>query len=593
MAVNKRNLNNNGTETGWPFINYAQEARGFQTAGGQQSVPISIPRFKYTWLAEFQINPRVFENPSTNLEEFLKDGKIYTQLLSIDHPSPKIKTEKIRSYNKWITVPTQVEYDIATMTFHDDSTSVTSALWKEHLNFYTHQASIGDTISGIGANANLGSQSESNSYQFGNALVGGDVRAKMDERPSLGMRLKANDMRHFFDAIVLYDLGTEPDGINVYWYHHPMINAWNHENLDKEDRTGNVRISASFDYEGYYFAIGQNRDNLSGYIKTILGDSFAGSSVVKNGIARGGRETNRNRKVELSSPDSLTADPRFEEGIGDELPDDVAFSDPSGLSSQLAKEKQAMLDAGFIDEIGDELPFGVEIEVPIVNDFFGDDFAGGEFFLDEIGDEFLQEPLSPKQLGSGIPLSLASKGRDLLQVRGQAEKLLGQFGGNIANMPAKVQGILGELQGRELNLVKTIQRQASRVQDKITNTVSENTSSLNTKLFKIGGNILGGQLPSLPQIPNPLNGANGIVREVLGRDVISTARKSAQVASLARTLNLNTLLDTNNSQLETAIKTTGGNLASAVVKKLIDERKTLSNAKTLESKILNKLTDLL
>ncbi len=299
MAVNKRDLGGIDGETGWPFVNYAQEERNLQSAPGNSASALSIPRFKFTWLVEFTLSPRALDNPVTNLGDFINDGgRLYTHLLSIDHPSPTTKIEKLRSYNKWIIIPTQIEYPQATMTFHDDSTSVVQALWKEHLNFYTHQATIGDTISGLEVNTNLGgSTRESNSYQYTDDLTatdGGEMRSSMGRRPSLGMRLKPNDGRHFFETIKIADLGTEPDGINVYFYHRPMITGWAHDNLDKEDRTGNVRVTATFDYEGYYYTIGQNRGRIA--------SDTAGRTLTdgprKNGIARDGLEQPVNRPVD-------------------------------------------------------------------------------------------------------------------------------------------------------------------------------------------------------------------------------------------------------------------------------------------------------
>ena len=299
MAVNKRDLNTLTDETGSPFVNYAQEERNFQSAPGNIASALSLPRFKFTWAVEFQFSPRALDNPITNLSDFVNDsGRLYVHLLSIDHPQSTIKTEKLRSYNKWINVPTQVEHPSASMTFHDDSTSVVQALWKENLNFYTHQATIGDTLSGP-RNTNLSWSGESNSYQFTDDLTatdGGEMRSSMGRRPSLGMRLKPNDGRHFFESIKIIDLGTEPDGLNVYWYHRPIITGWDIDSLDKEDRTGNVRVTASFDYESTYFTIGQYRGRFAG-------DGSANANVRgtarKAGIARDGLEERVNRPVEL------------------------------------------------------------------------------------------------------------------------------------------------------------------------------------------------------------------------------------------------------------------------------------------------------
>ena len=267
MAINSSDADS--PAPGWPFVNYAQRDRNLNS----DSRPLSIPRFKFTYLVEFQLNPLVLNNPETspvtNIAEFEKNGRIYTHLKTIDYPQVEHIYETLRSYNKYIKIPMRAEYSTASMTFDDDSTSIIQTLWKEYENFYTHAASIGDNL-GTGTVSNLGSLNEVNAFQLSDVLVGEEVRASMDTRPSLGMRLKPNDQRHFFEAITIYDLGTEPQGINVHWFHRPVFTGWEHTALEKEDRTGKVEITVPFEYEGYYFAVGQNRGRIRDFMSRVL-----------------------------------------------------------------------------------------------------------------------------------------------------------------------------------------------------------------------------------------------------------------------------------------------------------------------------------
>jgi hypothetical protein len=155
------------------------------------------------------------------------------------------------------------------MTFDDDSASIVLALWKEYLGFYSYLGSIGQNIA-TGNNTNLVSTNEINSFQIRNELTGDEQRSSMNTRPSLGLKLKPNDTRHFFDSIVIYDLGTEPQGINVYWYHRPVITNWDHSNLDRDDRTGRVDINITMEYEGYYFALGIKRSQIKEIFQELL-----------------------------------------------------------------------------------------------------------------------------------------------------------------------------------------------------------------------------------------------------------------------------------------------------------------------------------
>jgi len=446
MAVNKRDLNTLTDETGWPFVNYAQEERNLQSAPGNIASALSIPRFKFTWAVEFQFSPRALDNPITNLADFINDrGRLYVHLISINHPSSTIKTEKLRSYNKWINVPTQVEHPSASMTFHDDSTSVVQALWKENLNFYTHQATIGDTLSG-NRRTNLSWTDESNSYQFTDDLTstdGGEMRSAMGRRPSLGMRLKPNDGRHFFESIKIIDLGTEPDGLNVYWYHRPIITGWDIDALDKEDRTGNVRVTASFDYESTYFTIGQYRGRFAGDGETDdNGRLFAGRGARKAGIARDGLEGRVNRPVELT------------EGI-------VA---PATIRAAAEAKRAA--------------------EVAAANEFIHD-FDG------------VFEPALESELKPTIPESLEGKQQDLEQVEAERAAI---FEDALENEDADLER-LSELNKRDNELTEAIKEQKATEAASAFPNEPERSALLNTQdAANIGTSDI-----STTSVPDPAN----------------------------------------------------------------------------------------
>lgn len=313
MAINSSDVDN--PAPGWPFVNYAQRDRNLNT----DSRPLSIPRFKFTYLVEFQINQEVLRNPVTNISEFERNGRIYTHLKTIDYPTANHVYETLRSYNKYIKIPMKAEYPAASMTFDDDSTSIIQTLWKEYEHFYTHAASIGEARA-AGVVSNLGSTNEASAFQLSDILVGEEVRQSMDTRPSLGMKLKPNDQRHFFEAITIYDLGTEPQGINVHWFHHPVFTSWEHTALEKEDRTGKVEITVPFEYEGYYFAVGQNRGRIRDFMFRIL-DFVPPEEVdfIPEGLSGIGRQIPKSQRTEF--------DPLFGSGGEDFESENVSLTD--------------------------------------------------------------------------------------------------------------------------------------------------------------------------------------------------------------------------------------------------------------------------
>lgn len=262
---------NFGNYQGWPHVNHAMETRGTQTATGSARSTIIYPRRKYTFLVEFQFNYRAVAQDrfQTNLLDYIQNGKLYASLRSIDHPRMSFKTEKLNSYNKKVIIPTGTEYAPATVSFHDDNASIIAALWKEYRRFYQYEGQIGDE----NFQATGNTMSLLDEFRAGNELIGSEVRNNMNTRPSMGLRMREDDGRHFFDAITIYDLGADPDSVNVYTFMNPMITQMDHEGLDYYDRGGLVGWNMQFDYEGYYQVLGINNSRFTGILQQQLNRS--------------------------------------------------------------------------------------------------------------------------------------------------------------------------------------------------------------------------------------------------------------------------------------------------------------------------------
>lgn len=278
-----------GVLGGFPFVNYAMDQRITPR-------PLIIPRQKYTYLVEFHVNEKALLDGVnvTNLKRFLTDGKFYQQLKRIDHPKPTFAVETLRSYNKYIKLPTKMEFPPASMTFDDDATSMTAALIKEYINFYSHSGDVGTLlVSGTSNTSDAGPVRPTASPPNFNSPFGNDAfsfdqpnvgynhlisnaetdtpRSHMESRHSMGLKLKPNYKRHFFDSIVIYDLGTEPNSINIYYFYKPVFTSIDHAGLDTEDRTSKVEVNVSFEYENYYFVVGRNAQEVSDSIKLLTG----------------------------------------------------------------------------------------------------------------------------------------------------------------------------------------------------------------------------------------------------------------------------------------------------------------------------------
>lgn len=253
---------------GFPVVNFAASLRNINTAPGIGArVAMATPRHKYTFLIEMQLNPNALSSVSaqTNVSEFIKNGQIYGQLKSIEYPKPKFEVETLRSYNRYRKVYKRISYDPATIVWHDDSTSMVTGLMKEYMNFYHETGNIGTT----GSNGAVFDDTQFNT-ESGVVGIGQGARTNMATRQSLGLKLRPQTMRTFFEYITIYDLGTEPTSVNTHHFHRPSIVSFGHDPLDWY-ANDLITTPWMFEYEGYWCTIGQNVDEFADVLNLILG----------------------------------------------------------------------------------------------------------------------------------------------------------------------------------------------------------------------------------------------------------------------------------------------------------------------------------
>lgn len=232
----------------WPEKNYGTRLHNLDAdpTGKGYTPIISIPRPKHTWFVYMEIDPQA---DVSNFLEGVREGRILAAMKSVDHPQVTYKTEKLNSYNKIRVVPTGIEYKSVNLTFYDDTTSYVPGLLKAYRQFYHYS---GDATS---------------EGDFGDG-VGQTPRPRL---PSIGMKSRTGG-RNFFRKIVIIDLGTSPNSINIYNLVNPVISDTSHANLDYYDLPGMVDISLTLDYEGYYEKLGGTIDDYAFIFDQLEGD---------------------------------------------------------------------------------------------------------------------------------------------------------------------------------------------------------------------------------------------------------------------------------------------------------------------------------
>src|ERR1051326_403709 len=233
---------------GFPSINFAASLRNIQSNAGSQRSGLMIPRPRFTFLIELHINPDALSSLSsqTTVAQYVTNGIIYGQLKSIDYPKPKFEIETLRTYNRYRKFYKRMGYDGGSIVWHDDSTAMVQSLVKEYINFYHETGNIGT------ASGSNGIAVDDRQFNTEQGIVGAYVRDSMGTRQSLGLRLRPQYMRHFFDSITIYDLGTEPTKINVHTDRKSVVSGFGHDSLDWYS-TDLVSTNWTFEYEGYFF----------------------------------------------------------------------------------------------------------------------------------------------------------------------------------------------------------------------------------------------------------------------------------------------------------------------------------------------------
>jgi len=277
-------INDNGYR-GFPAVNHAQNVRGTETSTATTRTSIVYPRMKFTYLAEFVINTNAVSAFRTDLGTYLTSGRLYAPLESIELPKVSFEFETLRSYNKFVESPTTYKFEPSCMIFQDDNSSMAAALWLEYQSFYLYGGDLGIEL---GTPTNI----INNYVRQGNDLVGANVRASMTTRPSLGVTPRFSTSRHFFNEIIIYDLGADPTSVNVYHYVCPVITNFTPDGMDSQNGSDYKKIVMNFKYEHMYFEVGQSANDITQWFDTDLGldagVSFATADGHSNMVAQPG-----------------------------------------------------------------------------------------------------------------------------------------------------------------------------------------------------------------------------------------------------------------------------------------------------------------
>jgi hypothetical protein len=203
----------------------AQHAHNLYT---QQRLDFS-PKVKYLYHCYFDLTPEArFKSPISSF----KNNLINVLVKSLNLPSYTSQISTVQQYNRKKNIQTRIDYEPVTFTFHDDMAGHTKDLLKDYYNFYYRD---GKKNSGFDYDP---------LDKFANSV------------PSYG--LDNNFNTPFFKEIKIFQLAKQE--WNSYTLINPVVQNWQHSDLDYSDASGITENQLTVMYESVLYDSGYVND---------------------------------------------------------------------------------------------------------------------------------------------------------------------------------------------------------------------------------------------------------------------------------------------------------------------------------------------
>jgi len=150
----------------------------------------------------------------------------------VDLPKFKITTQTVNQYNRKTNVQTKLAYDPISIDFHDDTSEITSALWRAYYDFYYADGRQPDG-------------------QFSTAFSGD---TKLDSTNNSYGYSKGSGPTSFFSSIDIFVLNQ--GRFSQYSISNPLITSWDHDTLEQSNGTKVLQNKMSLTYDSVVYSQG-------------------------------------------------------------------------------------------------------------------------------------------------------------------------------------------------------------------------------------------------------------------------------------------------------------------------------------------------
>lgn len=174
---------------------------------------------------------------------------------NIDLPKFKITTETVNQYNRKTVVQTKINYNPISITFHDDSSDITTDLWRSYYSHYFADSKYGNEGIDLNDRAGILNALKNNIVEYGDTKYA-------DKMYAYG--LNNNQTKPFLKSIEIYVLhrGRGKSDFTQYTLVNPLITDWSHDSLSQDENAKTLTNKMNLSYEFVYYRTGNIINNI-------------------------------------------------------------------------------------------------------------------------------------------------------------------------------------------------------------------------------------------------------------------------------------------------------------------------------------------
>lgn len=232
----------NNTQVGeTPYLrDYTHASLTFRTNIYEKS-----PKFKYLFHTQFEINPVMDLDISTNFGVLVREIKL---------PSFKFDTKEFNQYNRKRLVQSKIKYEPITLSFHDDNSNIVNKLWVAYYTYYYKDGTNASVVFS-GSRGNQGATSATSgplvNYNERNQYSNSDTFSQSSDWGYYGESTtntgNGNKKQPFFKNITVF--GFHQHNFTAYTLINPIITSFGHDTFSYEEGTGVMKNTMTIDYE--------------------------------------------------------------------------------------------------------------------------------------------------------------------------------------------------------------------------------------------------------------------------------------------------------------------------------------------------------